>query len=120
MRVPADEIRAIEEDGWRALMGPGGAAFYERTMADDGVMVFPGAVLDKEASIAAIGAAAPWRSYTLDDVRVIGGEDHAVIVYRATAEREGGVPYVALMTSHYARREGRWWLVVHQQTPDPR
>jgi len=84
------------------------------------LMVFPGFVLDKAESIRAISGAPPWLSFELDDVRVIGATpEGATVVYHATAQRERGAPYRALMASVYVRREGRWRLVLHQQTPSP-
>jgi hypothetical protein len=115
-----DELELLERQGWDALSGPTGAAFYEELMADDAVMVFPGAVLDKPSAIAAIATAPPWRSYDLTGIRVIRYSDHVgVVVYRATAERTPDTAYVAWMSSVYARRNGRWALLLHQQTPDP-
>jgi hypothetical protein len=114
------ELEALERRGWEALSGPGGAAFYSEFMADDGLMVFPGLVLDKAASIQAISDTTPWLSYELEGVRLIGAMPHAAtVVYGATAQREGGSPYRALMASVYVRREGNWRLVLHQQTPNP-
>nr|MBA2632030.1 DUF4440 domain-containing protein [Chloroflexota bacterium] len=43
---PVRELEALEREGWAALTGPDGAAFYAEVMADDGLMVFPGMVLD--------------------------------------------------------------------------
>lgn len=89
-------------------------------MADDGLMVFPGTVLDKAQSIQAISGATPWLSVELEDVRIVGATpDGGTVVYRATAQREGNAPYQAMMASVYVRREGQWRLVLHQQTPSP-
>ena len=112
------ELEALEREGWEALSGPNGAAFYDEQMADDGLMVFPGFVLDKRGSLEAISGAQPWTSFELSDLRVIeAGPDTGVITYRAAARREGAAPYHALMTSVYARRDGRWRLLLHHQTP---
>jgi uncharacterized protein (TIGR02246 family) len=112
------EIAALERRGWEALSGPDGADFYRDAMADDGLMVFPGLVLDKATTLRAIAAAPPWSRFELEDVREIAATpDSAIVVYRATAQREGEDPYEANMTSVYARRGGRWQLVLHQQTP---
>ena len=111
------ELEALERRGWDALCGPDGAAFYADLMADDGLMVFPGMVLGKEQTLAAIEAAPPWASYELADVRVIdAAADAALVTYRATASGDG--EYRALMTSAYVKRDGGWRLVLHQQTPD--
>jgi uncharacterized protein (TIGR02246 family) len=113
------ELEALERRGWVALSGSDGAEFYDGLMADDGLMVFPGLVLDKASTIRAIEAAGPWSSFELSDLRVVEATpDSAVVAYRATAERPGEA-YHALMTSVYARREGQWRLVLHQQTPTP-
>jgi uncharacterized protein (TIGR02246 family) len=117
---PTAELEDLERQGWLALSSPDGAAFYEDVMADDGLMVFPGSVLDKTASVNAIRAAPPWGRFELADTIVVHPTpDTAIVAYRATATRGDAAPYHALMTSTYARREGRWRLVVHQQSPSP-
>ena len=115
----ADEVEDLERRGWEALSGPDGAAFYADVMADDGIMIFPGISLDRHQSLRAIAGAPPWASFDLDDVRVVeAGPGCAVVIYRATAQREGEAPYRACMSSVYARRGGSWRLVLHQQSPD--
>ena len=113
------EIEALERRGWEALSGPAGASFYDDLMTDDGLMVFPGVTLDKIATLRAIGGAQPWSSHQLDDVRLATAGDAAVVTYRATAQREGEEAYEASMSSVYVRLDGRWRLILHQQTPDP-
>jgi uncharacterized protein (TIGR02246 family) len=115
----AHELEALERRGWEALSGPDGAAFYADVMADDGLMVFPGMVLDKERTLRAIRGEAPWAEFELSDVRVIESTPGAAtVVYRAVARR-GKFVYRANMSTAYARRDGRWQLVLHQQTPTP-
>ena len=115
----AAEIEALERRGWQALSGPDGAAFYADVMSDDGVMVFPGSVLDRDASLRAIASAPPWSTFELADMQVIEvGPDSALVIYRATSQREGEAAYRALMSSVYARRGGAWKLVLHQQSPE--
>jgi uncharacterized protein (TIGR02246 family) len=114
------ELEELERRGWGALSGPGGADFYEDLMADDGVMVFPGMILDKATTLTAIADAPPWQSFELADVQVIQGTpDSGIVTYRATAHRADEEPYRALMSSVYARRQRRWRLLLHQQTPIP-
>ena len=120
MTSVAGEVERLERRGWEALSGPYGAGFYTDVMADDGLMVFPGIILDRAQSLRAIAGAPPWASFELEDVRVVAaGIDGAVVTYRATAQREGEAPYRAWMSSVYARRDGTWRLVLHQQSPDP-
>ena len=113
------EIEALERRGWEALSGPEGAAFYDDLMADDGLMIFSGLVLDKAGTLRAIDGAPPWASFTLGDVQVIDAGDAAVIAYHATSRRNGEAEYGARMSSVYARIDGRWRLLLHQQSPDP-
>jgi uncharacterized protein (TIGR02246 family) len=117
---PAAELEALERQGWEALSGPSGAAFYEELMADDGLMVFPGLVLDKRDTLRAIAGERPWARFELSDVRVTRATpDAALVTYRAVSQRGEEAEYRALMTTVYARRDGRWRLVLHQQTPLP-
>lgn len=66
-----------------------------------------------------MGAAEPWRSVAMEDVREVAlGPDQIALAYRARAHRDGDPsPYEAGVTSVYARREAGWQLVLHQQTP---
>jgi hypothetical protein len=113
-----DELEELERRGWEALSGPDGAAFYRDAMADDGVMVFPGMVLDKPATLEVMARVAPWASFELHDVQEIRvSADCGMVVYQADAQRSGETPYHADMTSVYVRRDDRWQLVLHQQSP---
>ncbi len=90
-------------------------------MSDDGLMVFPGLLLDKAATVRVIAAERPWSTFTLREVRALElAPDAALVTYRSESQREGQDPYHALMTTVYARRDGRWRLVLHQQSPEPR
>ena len=115
----AHEIEQLERRGWDALSGGEAAAFYGDLMADDGLMVFPGLTLDKAGTVRAIAEERPWQSYRLDEVRVAEAGVTAVVTYRATSQREGEAEYCARMSSVSARVDGRWRLVLHQQSPDP-
>ena len=120
MTDTARELEELERRGWEALSGTSGAEFYDELMADDGLMVFPGVVLDKPATISAIADAPPWETFEMSEVRIIEASvEAAMVTYRATAQRGGQSPYRALFTSVYARRDSRWRLMLHQQTPDP-
>lgn len=114
----AAELEALERQGWEALSGPDGAAFYEDAMADDGLMVFPGVVMDKATAIETIGRVEPWSAYELSDVRVSTDGNAGLVTYRAYARRAGQGPYEAVMSSVYVRRNRRWLLLLHQQSPE--
>lgn len=112
-----DELEQLERDGWQALSGPDGAEFYEAVMLDDGVMVFPGMVMDKASALDAMRSVTPWTTFDLTDLRVIRpGPDSGVVTYRASAVRDGR-QYEAWVSSVYVRHEGAWKLILHQQSP---
>ncbi|HSK92647.1 MAG TPA: nuclear transport factor 2 family protein [Candidatus Angelobacter sp.] len=113
------EAEQLERRGWEALSGPDGAAFYDNLMAADGLMVFAGLTLGKAETIRAIAGERPWSAVRLDDVRVVEAGDCAVVAYHATAQRGDEGEYRARMSSVYARIDGRWRLLLHQQSPDP-
>jgi uncharacterized protein (TIGR02246 family) len=113
------EIEDLERRGWAALSGPDGASFYQDVMAFDGLMVFPGLTLDKPATMRAMAAERPWSSHRLEDVAVIDAGNTAIVTYRSTSRRPGQDEYRARMSSVYVRRDGRWRLLLHQQSPDP-
>lgn len=115
-----ETLLALEGQGWEALSSDAGAAFYAKHLTDDALLVVPGVVLDKATWLASLASAAPWSSHRIEDARVVGlGAGCAALVYRATAQRQGEAAYVALVTSTYVRRHGRWLLALHQQTPVP-
>ena len=118
MVVDEKELIELEHRGWDALSAPDGAGFYADLMTDDAVMVFPGTVMTKRESLAAMSSARPWASYRLLDVRVLRvGTGGRLVLYRALAKRASGVEYEALMSSIYVRRSDGWKMVFHQQTP---
>lgn len=117
MQSPKNEIEELERRGWAALSGPDGAAFYQDAMAEDGLMVFPGMVMDKATAIATIREVQPWSTFELSDVRTAADENAALVTYRAKAQRADQPEYEAVMSSVYVRREGRWLLLLHQQSP---
>ena len=115
-----EELLELEALGWQALAvgGDGAVGFYDDILADDAIMLFPGAltVQGRPAILASMGGP-PWTSYRLADQQVHPlGTDAAAVTYRVTAEREGQ-SYDALISSVYVRRDGRWRLALHQQTP---
>jgi hypothetical protein len=108
------ELIDLEREAWKALSTSGAeaAAFYERTLADEVLMLLPGGmVIDDRQQVISSMQGEPWSSYELDDERVL-----AVVAYRGRARR-GDTDYAALFNSTYVRVDGSWRLAVHQQTP---
>jgi Domain of unknown function (DUF4440) len=116
-----DELVELEERGWRALAdGPqAAAAFYEQTLDDQVVMLFPGGIrmADRAAIIASMGGP-PWAGYELEDPQVLRPTpDTGLVTYGVVAHREGSPPCSALISTLYVRRGDGWKLASHQQTP---
>ena len=115
-----DALIALEHSAWDALStsGDAAAAFYERVLADEILMLLPGGMVinDREAVIDAMRGD-PWTSFELSDERVLDlGASSAVVAYRGTARR-GDDEYTALFNSTYVRDGDAWRLALHQQTP---
>ena len=108
----------LEHKGWHALSGENGAEFYDAFLADEAMMALPFGVMERDACIEAIAAAPPWATYELSDVSVVVlSDESAMVVYTATAQREGQPQYRAVMSTTYVLREGEWLIAFHQQTP---
>lgn len=116
------DLIKLEEQGWQALSTGVEASkkFYSSVLRDNAVMLFPGGMLieGKEKILQSL-AAQPWKSFQIEELRVISLSERAkVLVYKVTAKREGSKPYVALINSTYEFSDGVWKLVLHQQTPE--
>ena len=115
------EVIKLEQEGWRALASSreAAAAFYERVLDREPVMLLPGGmVLDDRDAIVASMAGQPWSSYELEELRATEpNADTGLVTYGAVARRGEQPAYSALMSSLYVRRDGHWRLAFHQQTP---
>ena len=58
-----------------------------------------------------------WRDLVMNDRQLLESDDFAIISYRAEVTRADGEPYVALVSSGYARRTDGWKLAFHQHSP---
>ena len=115
-----DRLHELEEQGWQALSSPDPVKFCEEWLADDAVLIVPGMVIDRATFLKALADEQPWAGHHIEQPRAVElTDDSAALVYRVTAQRDGQPEFVALMTSVYVKRAGRWQLVVHQQTPMP-
>ena len=114
MLAVLEELLRIEEE-----LGAASADAYRRHLAEDAVVVVPGAVLDRPQCIAAVEASPAWDERAITEAQVLPlGPDCVALTYRWRSRRRGAV-YSARMTSVYVREGGVWRLMLHQQTPDP-
>jgi hypothetical protein len=95
--------------------------FYQETLAEDAVMVFPPptGILERSDILESLGGGERWQNIDFSEVRLIEiGDGTVQLVYRGVAERtEDGSEYNALITTTYVRENETWRLVSHQQTP---
>jgi ketosteroid isomerase-like protein len=91
---------------------------YRRHLAEDAVVIVPGAILDKDATIAAMAQSPGWSGFDAEDVRVVElGHAAALITYKFRAHRPPDTDYSAVLTSVYSLEGDEWRLRLHQQTP---
>ncbi|MEV4703120.1 nuclear transport factor 2 family protein [Actinoplanes sp. NPDC049316] len=112
-----EELMCLEEQGWAALCRGEGRAFYEVMLADDAVVVVPGALLDKAQTLASWDGVPPWEWYDLVKRHVAHLGEAVVVVYDVTACRRLQTPYRATASSTYVPHPDGWRLMLHQQTP---
>jgi Domain of unknown function (DUF4440) len=110
-----EDLWKMERRFW--LDGP---QFYESSMATDARMVFPSpaGILAGDAIVEGLRQGPRWKSVAMDDKTATRSGETVVLAYKATGERNGAAPYVALCASTYVREGGKWLLLAHQQTPD--
>jgi hypothetical protein len=108
------DLLDIEKQIWN-----GGAEAYERHMDDQCLVSFRevAGVMSK-AEIIKQAEQARWQNVEIEPKGITElSDDAAVVAYRCNATRSDGRPYVALVSSAYAKRYGEWKLAFHQQTP---
>jgi hypothetical protein len=113
------ELLAIERPLWT-----NDAAIYESSLVEDAVLVFAETgVIRREPALAAIrqenADGRRWEEVQFDDVLTLRlAQDAALLTYRATARWASASSRIAVLASSvYVRRDGRWKVAFHQQTP---
>tara|TARA_R110002020_G_scaffold26365_6_gene85232 strand:- start:409 stop:747 length:339 start_codon:yes stop_codon:yes gene_type:complete len=96
-----------------------GVDAWQAHLAPSCIMAFgPTGVLQDAQIIDSLAQAPRWVDVTMSDTTLIRpATDVAVLAYGARARRHGAEPYQALCTSTYVRRDGKWTIAQHQQTP---
>jgi hypothetical protein len=107
-----DALLGIEHE-----LARGKGDVYRRHLAQDAVVIVPGASLDKEETVAAMDASPGWDEYSFEDEVVEEPRPGTVILTYRFSGRRAETAYSALLTSIYLRDpRGRWELRLHQQT----
>ena len=117
-----EKLLELEHAGWRSLCDGTGDEFYGGLMTDDALMVLAnGMVMDRQTVVDALAESPPWRTYAIEDVRLIAVDtDTAILVYTGIAYRDGDAPaFTGAMASVYHRVDGDWKLALYQQTQRP-
>ena len=111
----AEQLLRIEHE-----LARGDGATYERHLAEEAIVVVPGDVLDRAATVEAMDASEGWDEVSIGEeaVRELG-PDVALLTYLFRGRR-GQDRYAATLSSAYIRDgKGCWKLAFHQQTPHP-
>jgi hypothetical protein len=108
-----ERLWEMEKSFW--LDGP---EFYERSMAPNARMIFPGPVgiLADEEIVEGLRRAPRWKSVEFNNKTGTKLCDTAVIAYEASGQRDGDDVYKAFCASTYVCKDGTWKLLAHQQT----
>ncbi len=110
-----EQLMAIEEQ-----LADGSGDAYRRHLADDALVVVPGAVLDRDACAAAMDESPGWDEREITDVRttsVSPGQRDARPTAGARAAARRSTPRSCRASTRAG--DGAWRLVLHQQTPEP-
>ena len=100
------------------------AVLYQDTLVPEALLVFPETgVITRDVAVEAItqenAEGRRWAEVHMQQVRTLTLSDDAVLLtYRVVARWEHEQALIeALASSAYVRRDGRWKLAFHQQTP---
>jgi hypothetical protein len=112
----------MNEQVWRMeeLFWTGGTDQFEAAMHPDCIMAFPApiGIMAGRRITESLAGAPRWTSVSMKRRQANRPADGVVVLaYEAEGERDGDPPYRAICTSTYARVDGAWRLVQHQQTP---
>jgi hypothetical protein len=115
MANPKDEILELERRFWT-----GDADFYKENLDAECLIAFTqmAGVMTREDVAGTVGSGNRWKNLDLTVKGLLEpAPDVALFGYEASAERDTGEAYSALVSSGYVRRNGRWKMMFHQQTP---
>lgn len=117
-----EDLIKLEKQSWEAWKNNDGK-FFENFLSDDHVEVQTGGVSSKATVVKGVtSGVCHVKTYALDhfEVRMLA-TDSALLTYHETQDTDCGgqpVPSPCWVSSLYIRRDGRWWNVLYQQTPE--
>ncbi|MFE9577495.1 DUF4440 domain-containing protein [Nocardia sp. NPDC006044] len=110
----------IEFEQWRALSAGTGAEFYDGVLADDAVLAVPSphSSLSRQIALNAVAGAPPIETYQILEFHERPlGPDGYIVFYEMYQKRVGLDGIYAAISTVYIRRDNRWQMQYHQQTP---
>lgn len=114
--MQSDVLEALVGLDRELALGDGGT--YRRLLREDALVIVPGQVLDRDATVEAMDASPGWDEVSFEQPRLVELTDGvAAISYRFRGRRGADMVYEAQMTSTWARVNRGWRMAVHQQTP---
>lgn len=115
MSANHDELLALEKGFWK-----GDSAFFRKHTDDDCLIAFPrmAGVMNKADLAETAKNPNRWKDLEIELKGLVEpAEDVAMLSYQASAVRENGEPYRALVSTGYVKRRGGWKMMFHAQTP---
>jgi hypothetical protein len=110
------DLLALEKQFWT-----GGSKFYEENVDESCLIAFNSdmaGVMSNKDIAATVKDGNRWKDLEIELKGLVAHSvDTAILTYEARATREGGEHYAALVSTGYVKRDGRWKMVFHQQTP---
>lgn len=113
-----ETLMALEEQFWEASSAAN-VDLIRSYLTDDALTVGAFGVLNKEATTAVNQGQPPFSFWRIEnEPRILQlTADCAVVIYKATAQREGREQFTVMMSSTYVNQDGSWKLAFHHQTP---
>lgn len=104
------DLLALERKFWT-----GGSKFYEENIDDSCLIAFSSdmaGVMSNKDIAATVKEGNRWKDLEIElKGLVTPSEDTTILSYEARAARENGARYAALVSTGYAKRDGRWKMV---------
>ncbi|OLF15186.1 DUF4440 domain-containing protein [Actinophytocola xanthii] len=97
-------------------IGNGDAAFFERNLTDDALLIFPGGTYTKQQCVAEMSDHPPYVKYDIEESWIVHlGESTAVISHRARIMHAGNAAERSIVVTSVLVREDDGWLMALNQ-----